>query len=343
MCRMPLQHGFFNDVPRAVQCQLAVQVSLDGVSVHSSGTLGALSKLQLAAFANRALFVAAPKLALTDELKVVAAGSQLAGFLKLDAAEKETLRPRFRRNGQRSDASLSVPIHCNFGAAAKAPESAEKLDCIKHDANADADADADGDDLESTQRDAVTGWISKKLCGAEQRAAFEALGGAMLERWPKHLALQLLEVLDKATGNGTATLERAERIVAAQDVEAIASFFGKKAAAERTGGDYEALLKAMKAKKPGVVEALKAKVKSLWRRQCRGDDDNVADSAGGAVLTGEGMRQGGACASVACVVCVLRVVHLFAQNDGSQRAQLLDRFRFGADTRSPSLHIKNER
>ena len=81
--------------------------------------------------------------------------------------------------------------------------------------------------------------------------------------------------MDEAEGDGAAMLERAERIVVEQDVEAITSFFGKKQkAAERKSGDKEALqlFKVMKGKKRGVIEALKA----LWRRQCgRGDGGEV--------------------------------------------------------------------
>jgi len=183
-------------------------------------------------------------------------------------------------NGQRSDASLSVPILCNFGAVAKAPESEEKIKEIKVDEKTKkADGDDSAADLEAKQRDAMINWLGKKLKGAEQRAAFEAFGAALLERYPKNLALQLLEldVLDDGKGDGKATIERADRIIAAQDIEEIAAFFGLKTG-EKKGAEYEALLKTMKENKSGVVTALKAKVNALWRRMCRdGDGDGEVD------------------------------------------------------------------
>ena len=59
------------------------------------------SKVKLPALSSRVLLVAGPK------LEEVAVGSQLGGFLKLDAAAKKALRPCFRHNRQRSDASSS--------------------------------------------------------------------------------------------------------------------------------------------------------------------------------------------------------------------------------------------
>ena len=181
------------------------------------------SSLSLGARSAKELFIAAPN---TKDLGVkdVEAGSQLVGYLKLNKDAKTELRPSFRKNGVRGDASLCVPIVCALANSAKAAESRAKLSEVKEEKKEQDDTAS----LEEKQRDATMEWMAKKLKGAEQQKAMELFGAELLEKYPRHLPLLLLrlEMAQREKGATKEVVEMADDIVATVDVQEMAAFFG---------------------------------------------------------------------------------------------------------------------
>merc|ERR1712232_1095677 len=90
------------------------------------------SALSMGRFSNKDLYIATPSIKDLG-IKDMEAGCQLSGYLKLNKDTKESLRPKFRNNGQRGNASLCIPVMCSLTNVSKPAESKDKLPEIKKD------------------------------------------------------------------------------------------------------------------------------------------------------------------------------------------------------------------
>ena len=256
--REPVDGGKLEDAPTE-RVRLEVLEKAKRAMLSGSGKVS--SSVVLPKYANKDLLMAAPN---TKDLgiKAVEAGSELLGFLKLNKEHKETLRPKFRKNGQRGWASLAIPIRCSFGATAncKAPESRDKIAEIKEEKE---DKESKEEEIEEKQRGCTIDWIHKKLKGDEQKKAFQVFGRALLERYPEHLPLLTLKL--EIYEDTKDVVEIAEDILTKMDLNEMAAFFGKKSA-NKNGVEYKNKNKKLKEQRSAVIEALKAKLKALRKR-----------------------------------------------------------------------------
>merc|ERR1711933_651213 len=147
------------------------------------------SSLSLRKYTNKDLYISAPSIKDLG-LKEIDAGCQLSGYLKLNKDSKESLRPKFRSNGQRGNASLCIPIMCSLTNVAKAAESKDKIPEPKE-KNKDED---EVKSMEDKQRDAMIDWIKKIKDQSEQKKTFEVYGEELLKKYADYLPLLLLKL-----------------------------------------------------------------------------------------------------------------------------------------------------
>jgi len=156
----------------------------------------------------------------------------LCGYLKLNKDAKESLRPKFRNNGQRGNASLCIPIMCSLANVAKAAESKDKLPEIKKDKEEKEKEDKEEElSMEEKQRDAMIDWIGKKIKDQkEQKQAFAKYGEELLKQYGKHLPLLLLKMdilgKDKEV-SPKEMMNIADDILKTVNLDEIAAFFWK--------------------------------------------------------------------------------------------------------------------
>ena len=216
------------------------------------------------------LFISAPN---TKDLgiKELEAGTQLIGYLKLNKEMKSELRPKFRSNGQRGSASLTVPIVCAMANTPKAPESKDKVPEIKEE-----EQKKEEESVEDKQRDAMIDWMNKKLKGTEQEKAFGLFGLKLLEKYPQHLPLLLLklEVTQRKKEAAKEVMEIADDIIGTVDMQEMAAFFGVKSKAKDKKSGKN---KKFKEQKNAVIDALRAKLNVIQRQLSIDKDAEDAD------------------------------------------------------------------
>ena len=236
------------------------------------------SAFSLKKYTNKDFYISTPSIKDLG-LKDIEAGSQLVGYLKLNKDSKESLRPKFRNNGQRGNASLCIPIVCAVSKTAKAAESKDKLPDIKDDEKK-KDEDEDALSMEEKQRDAMIDWIGKKIKDqTEQKKAFESFGEELLKKYGDHLPLLLLKLDIFAKDKDVSPKEVisiADEILSKVNLDEIAAFFGKKAA-DKQDKEYVKNNKKYKEQKAAVIDALKAKLNAVKAQLIGADNKKKVD------------------------------------------------------------------